>query len=219
MKKMIKKLMRVWNKAVAVLRPRGEVPVKPSRADVPRAEPHPVPAQPVVPKRPKTPCGNWFAGRHVVLDGTNLIYAHQRRDQAGEDMKRLSLAELLGICMGLRRRGAKVKVFFDASTRHHLERRGLEGEKELYLTLIAERPDVFHEVPPKTMADVALLDEVARHLHDDRPGVMISRDLFRDHEADYPFVALAKHRLEMQVRKNGIYFPAVHWLVPCTHAA
>jgi len=214
MKTTIKKLINcIWNKLVALLRPARKAPHA-APVTTEKAKP-----QSDAPKMAKAAEGDWFAGRHVVLDGTNLIYMRQRSAKDQDQVKRISLTGLLAVCAGLRRRGANVKVYFDASTRYHLEDKAAEGERDLYVTLLKKRPDVFQEVPAKTMADVAVLDELAKHLDDVRPGVVISRDRYRDHEEKYPFAAKPEHRLEMRVQGNGVYFPSLRWLVPVAKAA
>ena len=157
----------------------------------------------------------WFRSHRFVLDGTNICYWHDDRSPSGAP----SLTTLLGICADLNRRGADYQVFFDASTWYHLRDNGAPGEKELYQSLIASRPDRFTEVPSGTSADVAVLEEIVRTDRDGKPGVWMSQDEYRDHAGRYPFVADARRHLRGRVTKRGISFDGFDWFVPLRTAA
>lgn len=153
-------------------------------------------------------CDEWFKGRRVVIDGTNVCY------WGGKSGLEMSLALLLALCADLHRRGVDYMVYFDASTRYCLQKMGAAGDAALYCRLLDARPDRFHEVKARTTADEAVLMDVAAGVENEKPTVFVTRDHYRDHVGLFPFASDENLRLEGAVRENGIRFGKIGWFVP-----
>lgn len=117
-----------------------------------------------------------LAGRMILVDGTNVCFW-------GRDGKTARLAPILALVRALDKAGTDWRVCFDASTRYHLAKSGT-GDDAVYKELLHDRPDRFMEAPGGTCADEFLLGAAAS----ERTAGIVSNDLFRDHEADYPLV-------------------------------
>lgn len=117
-----------------------------------------------------------LSGRTVLVDGTNVCFW-------GRNGSTASLAPVLALARALDAEGADWQACFDASTRHHLARFGT-GDETAYERLLRSRPERFAEAPGGTCADEFILGAAAA----DRNAVIVSNDLYRDHESEYPFV-------------------------------
>jgi hypothetical protein len=117
-----------------------------------------------------------LAGRMILVDGTNVCFW-------GHDGKTARLSPVLALVRALDKAGADWRVCFDATTRFHLAKSGA-GDDTIYKELLHSRSDRFMEAPGGTCADEFLLGAAAAG----RTAGIVSNDLFRDHEADYPFV-------------------------------
>lgn len=153
-------------------------------------------------------CDEWFKGRRIVIDGTNVCYWGGKRGVG------MSLALLLALCADLHRRGVDYMVYFDASTRYGLQKMGATGDAALYCRLLDVRPDRFHEVKARTTADEAVLMDVAAGMGNKKPTVFVTRDHYRDYVELFPFANDRNLRLEGVVREGGIRFGKIGWVVP-----
>lgn len=153
-------------------------------------------------------CTTWLRKRKVILDGCNMIF------WGGEGHSVVSLELLLALCVDLKAKGVDYQVYFDASTWHHLEEKGMSGEAELYQLLLNERGDRFIEVLEGTEADVSILKEVAAAKEKGELVAVATRDHFRNYAEDFPFVTDSLCRLEGRLMKSGVMFDEIGWFVP-----
>ncbi|MFK8042560.1 NYN domain-containing protein [Congregibacter sp.] len=122
-----------------------------------------------------------LAGRHFVLDGTNIALLH--------GPKRPELRYVLAIAEFCRENGASVSCFFDANT-GYLFRDGREGQSACFETLTTAQPWAknFGIVPSGTQADPWILQDAKEKLAD-----VVSNDRFKDRAKAHRWIWKRRH--------------------------
>ena len=132
-----------------------------------------------------------------LLDGSNILRWDEPRNG-------ISLKYVLAITEGLERAGKPFQVLFDATAKYILERKA-PHEVQTYNDLLKNHAEHFHQVPAGTQADDFLLQ-----LADIKSSrVIMSNDLYRDHERKHPWLKTDRERrlLPGMVLGNTIFFP------------
>ena len=138
-------------------------------------------------------------GQHnveYVIDGTNIMFCQHQKGV---------LARVLGLVDELDFRSIPFCVFFDASTRHHLNN---NAEIEIYNHLIANDSDRFIEVPGGTQAD----DYILAYTRDDSRRKVITRDRYRDYTPKYG--AITERVIPCVCANNTLLLPEINMEIP-----
>lgn len=137
-----------------------------------------------------------------LLDGTNMLYWN-------ENKKGITLEYVLRTVEYLKSKGAQYIVYFDASTPYKFRKSSIH-ELDEYNSLIQNNPNEFIQVPAGTRADDFLLKDA-----DDNPNaIILSQDLYRDYEEQYPWICERKRTRPGMVLSDKIYFPKINLEIP-----
>ncbi|WP_439102442.1 NYN domain-containing protein [Congregibacter sp.] len=155
-----------------------------------RASSAPAEAHPGEPGAEESPGASaLFAGRHFVLDGTNIALLHGPRHP--------ELRYVLAIAQHLGKNGGSFTCFFDANT-SYLFRDGRPEQLACFEQLISEQPwaEHFRVVPSGTQADPWILEHAKEEGAD-----VISNDRFKDRAKAHRWIWKRRHSLEVVDRK------------------
>ena len=127
-------------------------------------------------------------GCAYLLDGSNIMYWNRDCGPC--------LDPVLAITDEFDRQGISYIVIFDASARHVLEKKAGAGAQ---LQRLYKRKEQFKEAPAGVQADAFLLSVADR-----RPeSIIISNDLYRDYQKNYPWLKQAAGRRMTGMVLNG----------------
>ncbi len=167
---------------------RGEAPRQPKSGGSPLGTRVHDSSRGEAPRQPKSGGSPSSEECIYLLDGSNIMHWNTDRGPC--------LEPVLAITDEFDRQGISYIAIFDASARHVLEKKAGAGAQ---LQRLYKRKEQFKEAPAGVQADAFLLSVADR-----RPGsVIVSNDLYRDYQKNYPWLKQAADRRMTGMVING----------------